>query len=84
MNDGSLGMRHPDLSGEVELDPEEGENSTIESFFDGKEIPSFEEAEKFLIQQALKIYDGNRRKASEALGVSERTLYRKLDQYDLQ
>ncbi|HBQ61336.1 MAG TPA: sigma-54-dependent Fis family transcriptional regulator, partial [Balneolaceae bacterium] len=39
--------------------------------------------EKFLIQQALKRFDGNRRKASESLGVSERTLYRKLDQYGL-
>jgi DNA-binding NtrC family response regulator len=56
----------------------------VEEFLDGKEIPSIEEAEKFLIEQALKRYEGNRRKASEALGVSERTLYRKLDQYGLQ
>src|SRR5690625_7834029 len=43
MNDRSLGIRDPYLSGEIELDPDEGENSTIESFFDGKKIPSFEE-----------------------------------------
>ncbi len=54
------------------------------SLFDGKDIPSIEDAEKFLIEQALKKFEGNRRKASEALGVSERTLYRKLDQYELQ
>jgi DNA-binding NtrC family response regulator len=36
-----------------------------------------------LIKQALEKYDGNRRKASETLGISERTLYRKLDQYGL-
>ena len=50
----------------------------------GHEIPSLEDTEKFLIQKALEIYDGNRRKASETLGISERTLYRKLDQFGLE
>jgi len=50
----------------------------------GKKIPSLEETEKFLIQKALEIFGGNRRKASETLGISERTLYRKLDQYGLE
>lgn len=50
----------------------------------GKEIPSLEETEKFLIQKALEVFDGNRRKASETLGISERTLYRKLDQFGLE
>ena len=50
----------------------------------GNEIPSLEDTEKFLIQKALEIYDGNRRKASETLGISERTLYRKLDQFGLE
>ena len=59
------------------------EEDEFKQFFEG-EIPSFEETERFLIEQALKHFKGNRRKASEALGVSERTLYRKLDQYDLQ
>jgi DNA-binding NtrC family response regulator len=55
----------------------------INEFFNGNEIPSLEETEQFLIEQSLKKYDGNRRKASKALGISERTLYRKLDQYGL-
>ncbi|MEX0770231.1 MAG: sigma-54 dependent transcriptional regulator [Balneolaceae bacterium] len=59
------------------------EKSGFEEFFDKDRIPSIEEAEKFLIHQALKRFDGNRRKASETLGISERTLYRKLDQYGL-
>lgn len=46
-------------------------------------IPSVEEAEKFLIKLALERFEGNRRKAAETLGMSERTLYRKLDQYGL-
>lgn len=49
----------------------------------GSEIPSLEDAERYLILKALERYEGNRRKASEALGVSERTLYRKIDQYNL-
>ncbi|WP_020402603.1 sigma-54 interaction domain-containing protein [Gracilimonas tropica] len=67
-----------------EQDFEESEETELTSFFNTDEIPSIEEAEKFLIQQALKRFDGNRRKASESLGVSERTLYRKLDQYGLE
>ena len=81
MDDSSLGIRSVDTT--IEEDDEE-ELDEIEEFFTDKEIPSIEEAEKFLIEQALKRFDGNRRKASEALGVSERTLYRKLDQYGLQ
>lgn len=79
MNDQSLGINTPNKS-DIEID----EKSDIEDFLGGKEIPSIEDAERFLIEQALKRFEGNRRKASEALGVSERTLYRKLDQYDLQ
>lgn len=76
----SLGIRSMDTD---EIEDEESEPS-IDTFFTDDEIPSIEKAEKFLIQQALKKFEGNRRKASEALGVSERTLYRKLDQYELQ
>lgn len=48
------------------------------------EVPSIEQTEKFLIQYALERFDGNRRKTAETLGMSERTLYRKIDQYELQ
>ena len=65
----------------IDISEEESQENTI--IIDGNDIPSFEEAEKFLIQRALDRFDGNRRKASEALGVSERTLYRKIDQYNL-
>ncbi len=75
----TLGMQS--MPGEAEID--DTEEPEILDFLQGDEIPSIEDAEKFLIQQALKRFDGNRRKASETLGVSERTLYRKLDQYGL-
>ena len=74
-----LGVSSPGDSSEA---PDDDDN--LDQFFSGDEIPSIEKAEKFLIMQALKKFEGNRRKASEALGVSERTLYRKLDQYELQ
>lgn len=62
---------------------DEEEDSTLTRFLSDNDIPSIEKTEQFLIEHALKKFDGNRRKASEALGISERTLYRKLDQYDL-
>ncbi|WP_103020687.1 sigma-54 interaction domain-containing protein [Salinibacter altiplanensis] len=46
------------------------------------ELPTLEESEKQLISRALKQFDGNRRKTAEALGISERTLYRKLKDID--
>jgi transcriptional regulator with PAS, ATPase and Fis domain len=36
-----------------------------------------------MISVALKASDGNRRKAAERLGISERTLYRKIKRYGL-
>lgn len=79
---GVSSMPHPN-DPDPEPDFAEAEASELELFFDGAEIPSIEKAEQFLITKALDIYEGNRRKASEALGISERTLYRKLDQYGL-
>lgn len=63
--------------------PHHEEENNDDLLFDRDEIPSLEQAEKYLIEKALRHFEGNRRKASEALGVSERTLYRKLDQYNL-
>lgn len=62
---------------------EENEEDEIKDFFSGEDLPSMEATEKFLIELALKKYKSNRRKAAEVLGMSERTLYRKLDLYDL-
>lgn len=52
-------------------------------FFNREQLPTVEETEKFLIKKALDMYEGNRRKASKMLGMSERTLYRKIDHYEL-
>lgn len=45
---------------------------------------SIEKAEQKLIEKALRRFHGNRKKAAQALGISERTLYRKLELYGLQ
>lgn len=44
---------------------------------------SIEDMEKELIRKALKKYRGKRKEAAQELGISERTLYRKIKQYDL-
>lgn len=41
-------------------------------------------AEKILIKNALKKFSNNRRQAAQALGISERTLYRKLAEHGLE
>jgi two-component system response regulator HydG len=40
-----------------------------------------DEAERILIRNALRSTDGNREQAAKALGISERTLYRKIKEY---
>ncbi len=73
-------------AGETVTEVQEWMDPEMEEFinlFKDQHMPSLEKTEKFLIQTALQKFEGNRRKASEALGISERTLYRKLDQYDL-
>jgi DNA-binding NtrC family response regulator len=44
---------------------------------------SLERQERRLIEEALQRFRGNRKKAAQALGISERTLYRKIDEYGL-
>ena len=45
-------------------------------------LPTLETAERDLITRALKLFEGNRRQTAKALGISERTLYRKLKELD--
>ncbi|MFQ5640447.1 MAG: sigma-54 interaction domain-containing protein [bacterium] len=41
------------------------------------------EMEKLMINRALENFGGSKRKAARSLGISERTLYRKIKEYDL-
>lgn len=50
---------------------------------EGHENLSIQAHEKDLIEKALEKYNGRRKEAADELGISERTLYRKIKQYDL-
>ncbi len=49
-----------------------------------EESLSLQKKEKDLIIKALQKHNGRRRKAARELGISERTLYRKIKEYDIQ
>ena len=57
--------------------------SVIEVPQDEHESLSLQERERDLIIKALEKHHGRRKKAAEELGISERTLYRKIKQYKL-
>jgi len=48
------------------------------------EILDLHELEKNMIEKALKKYEGKRKVAAKELGISERTLYRKIKEYNLE
>ncbi|HEX9973105.1 MAG TPA: sigma-54 dependent transcriptional regulator [bacterium] len=50
---------------------------------DPRSIATLEEMEKKLIEDTLGRFDGNKRKAAKSLKISERTLYRKIKEYNL-
>ncbi len=58
-------------------------NNNIDEHQDVEESLSIMDAEKDLIIKALKKHRGKRRDASSDLGISERTLYRKLKEYNI-
>ncbi|MEP7165376.1 MAG: sigma-54 dependent transcriptional regulator [Ferruginibacter sp.] len=59
-------------------------DKTIQQHEDVEESLSIVDKEKELIIKALKKHRGKRRDASLDLGISERTLYRKLKEYDIE
>ena len=63
----------------------QGNNTTqIHQHEDVEESLSIVDKEKELILKALKKHRGKRKDASLDLGISERTLYRKLKEYDIE
>ena len=64
---------------EFDADPDDVSSLIEEDVAEGNEmLPTLEDAERHLILTALKRFDNNRRQTAEALGISERTLYRKI------
>lgn len=79
----SLPAPHPAKVERQEPDPQEAEwqePEAEEQSFSGEGAAnlSIEEANNELIRKALEKYSGNRKAAAEELGISERTLYRRL------
>jgi DNA-binding NtrC family response regulator len=46
-------------------------------------LPTLEEMERAHIERALRVTGGHRGNAARMLGISERSLYRKLEEYRL-
>jgi Transcriptional regulator containing GAF, AAA-type ATPase, and DNA binding domains len=62
---------------------EHGGNSSYDKMEVVEENLSLEEMEKELIRKALKKHKGRRKDAADELGISERTLYRKIKHYEI-
>jgi transcriptional regulator with PAS, ATPase and Fis domain len=60
-----------------------GPEETFEAHEEVEESLSLEEREKELIKKALEKHKGKRKYAAAELGISERTLYRKIKEYNL-
>jgi len=58
-------------------------DSSYEEHVEVEESLSLEDREKELIQKALEKHKGKRKYAASELGISERTLYRKIKEYNL-
>lgn len=52
-------------------------------FVGDENIVTMKEMERELIEKTLKIFDGNKKRTAEVLKIGERTLYRKIKEYDL-
>jgi transcriptional regulator with PAS, ATPase and Fis domain len=70
----------PTVVGNVTIEPAQDFHEHIEV----EESLSLEDREKDLIKKALEKHRGKRRNAAEELGISERTLYRKIKEYNIQ
>ena len=61
----------------------QGENTSVQPHVEVEESLSLEEKEKEFIKKALVKHKGRRKMAARELGISERTLYRKMNEYDI-
>lgn len=68
----------PHVAGLLPPASDELTNGLEQALSEGIDLPTMEDAERALISEALSRFEGNRRRTAEALGISERTLYRKI------
>ena len=84
--DEDVGLRSSENVGNGKQDAQEPERVHDEPeeavAEEGETFPTLEDAERQLIARALKTFNGNRRQTARTLGISERTLYRKLKEFE--
>ncbi|MGH7310844.1 MAG: helix-turn-helix domain-containing protein, partial [Candidatus Rokuibacteriota bacterium] len=54
---------------------------TLTPAIDTKSVPTLAEVEKDLILRALAVHNNDKEEAARALGISRRTIYRRLKEY---
>ena len=64
--------------------PRVAEDAVAEEYVEPTNSLNLETIEKQMLIKALERNNGNRKKAAEELGYSDRTLYRRLKQYGLE
>lgn len=74
----ALGLENPETISDKDLRPLLQETTPTQSALSGEGTLRLERIERFAIQQALALCQGNRTKAAALLGISRDTLYRKL------
>ncbi|NLO18433.1 MAG: sigma-54-dependent Fis family transcriptional regulator, partial [Ignavibacteria bacterium] len=79
-----LAMNMHDLSLDIYQSQSNKEEQQLEESSDAFETYNLSEIEKQVIEAALKQHQYNRKKTAKALGISLRTLYRKMNDYDLE
>ena len=76
--------RHVDATREQSIVPLAGQSALPgPSDFSGLVGISIEQAERELIRNTLRAVNGNREQAAKMLGIGERTLYRKIKEYEI-
>lgn len=78
--DFSISLPHHNIPAPHPTYPNDSENQTIRI----EEARTIQEQERDMIKKSLERNKGRRKKAAIELGISERTLYRKIKQYDLE
>jgi transcriptional regulator with PAS, ATPase and Fis domain len=66
-----------------EEDDEDDTNYLVAETVEEEEVLKLEQKEIELIKKSLERHKGKRKAAADELGISERTLYRKIKQFDL-
>ncbi len=77
---------HKPQTTENNLDVNSNQTDNYEGFQESEVIEeslSLQEKEKEMIRKALEKHSGKRKNAADELGISERTLYRKIKEYDI-